>query len=141
MYFQENQYFSDSEHQMVSTGLSNRRMRNRTLSGLESLRSMDHMTRPGSATGLRPITPSYDDKDNAGQQFVDFNPAGTVTHYHLANKIIYIEERTSGTEHHTHSSAVFFIRTVFGISFKIFKMGRRKVFRLLTSHQKHYTTC
>ena len=76
-----------------------RRMRNRTLSGLESMHRMGgsslhqaggapgagvggipphldpHMARPGSAgAGSRPITPSFsNDKE---QQFVDFNPAG-----------------------------------------------------------------
>jgi len=75
-----------------------RRMRNRTLSGLESMHRMGgsslhqaggapgagvggipphldpHMARPGSAgAGSRPITPSFsNDKE---QQFVDFNPA------------------------------------------------------------------
>ena len=72
-----------------------RRIRNRTLSGLESMSHragmggpvmtshgpMD-MARPGSAgPACRPITPSFaNEKDltgqHPGQQFVDFNPAG-----------------------------------------------------------------
>ncbi|CAB4069131.1 SYDE [Lepeophtheirus salmonis] len=51
-----------------------RRMRNRTLSGLESLRLADHMSRPGSANS-RPITPSFSTDKDSGQQFIDFNPA------------------------------------------------------------------
>ena len=50
-----------------------RRMRNRTLTGLESMR-MDHL-RPGSAQG-RPITPSFSNDKDPGQTFIDFNPAG-----------------------------------------------------------------
>lgn len=76
------QYFSDSDHHLISTiGMSSnhrqdvRRMRNRTLTGLETMRLVDQL-RPSSATGSRPITPSfYNDKD-IGQQFIDFNPAG-----------------------------------------------------------------
>ena len=32
--------------------------------------------RPASATGLRPITPSFANEKENGQNFVDFNPAG-----------------------------------------------------------------
>ena len=81
---QDAQYFSDSEHQMVSgswyrglggQGDMHRRMRNRTLTGLESMR-MDHLApRPGSAQG-RPITPSFSTDKDPGQTFIDFNPAG-----------------------------------------------------------------
>ena len=39
-----------------------------------------HLQRPGSAGGLvggsRPITPSFSNDKDPGQQFVDFNPAG-----------------------------------------------------------------
>lgn len=74
-----------------------RRIRNRTLSGLESVHRMagggmggqmmggqmggpphgmdPHLNRPGSA-GSRPITPSFSNDKDPGQQFVDFNPAG-----------------------------------------------------------------
>ena len=74
-----------------------RRMRNRTLSGLENMRMVGgmssataggilgdphHLQRPGSAGGLvggsRPITPSFNNDKDPGQQFVDFNPAGTL---------------------------------------------------------------
>ena len=56
-----------------------RRMRNRTLTGLETMRLVEQL-RPGSATGSRPITPSFNtDKDMLmAQQFIDFNPAGKV---------------------------------------------------------------
>ena len=83
---QDAQYFSDSEHQMVSgswyrglggQGDMHRRMRNRTLTGLESMR-MDHLApRPGSAQG-RPITPSFSNDKDPGQTFIDFNPAGVL---------------------------------------------------------------
>ena len=72
-----------------------RRMRNRTLSGLENVRMAGgmsgttaggmlgdphHLQRPGSAGGIvggaRPITPSFNNDKDLGQQFVDFNPAG-----------------------------------------------------------------
>ena len=75
-----------------------RRMRNRTLSGVENMRMVGgiptataggmlgdphHLQRPGSAGGLvggsRPITPSFSNDKDPGQQFVDFNPAGIVT--------------------------------------------------------------
>ena len=92
---QDAQYFSDSEHQMNSGGWAqyrgslggggagnqgdmHRRMRNRTLTGLESMRGMggmDHL-RPASAQG-RPITPSFSNEKDPGQTFIDFNPAGT----------------------------------------------------------------
>ena len=101
--FQDAQYFSDSEHQMVSGSWSHhrgsmgnggihpgdisRRMRNRTLTGLETMQrmggggaaangvgAMDHL-RPGSASG-RPITPSFSNDKEPGQTFIDFNPAG-----------------------------------------------------------------
>lgn len=132
--FQDTQYFSDSEHQLLTGGSSlmarqeMRRLRNRTLSGLDSVRSalvgaglgsagagggggglmvglsghlggvggnLDHqhplLHRPGSASGIigmglglgigggggsRPITPSFANDKDAGQQFIDFNPAG-----------------------------------------------------------------
>ena len=53
-----------------------RRMRNRTLTGLETMRmgGMDHL-RPVSAQG-RPITPSFSNDKDPGQTFIDFNPAG-----------------------------------------------------------------
>lgn len=90
---QDAQYFSDSEHQMVSGSWAqyrgslggggggqpdmHRRMRNRTLTGLETMRmGMDgHGLRPGSAQG-RPITPSFSNEKDPGQTFIDFNPAG-----------------------------------------------------------------
>ncbi len=83
--FQDAQYFSDSEHHLISGGMSShhrqdmRRMRNRTLTGLETMRLVEQL-RPGSATGSRPITPSFNnDKDMLmAQQFIDFNPAGEV---------------------------------------------------------------
>ena len=56
-----------------------RRMRNRTLTGLETMRmGMDagQGLRPGSAQG-RPITPSFSNEKDPGQTFIDFNPAGT----------------------------------------------------------------
>ena len=72
-----------------------RRVRNRTLSGLENMRMVGgmssataggmlgdphHLQRPGSAGGIvggsRPITPSFSNDKDPGQQFVDFNPAG-----------------------------------------------------------------
>ncbi len=70
-----------------------RRIRNRTLSGLDALQSAlpgvvvggginsgmlsDGGSRPSSANGGRAITPSFhNEKDANGQQFVDFNPAG-----------------------------------------------------------------
>ena len=99
--FQDTQYFSDSEHQLISGSLMSsqrqdlRRMRNRTLSGLENMRmtggmpndpsgamlgNPHHLQRPGSAGGIvggsRPITPSFHNDKDPGQQFVDFNPAG-----------------------------------------------------------------
>ena len=101
--FQDTQYFSDSEHQLVSSGSYSqrqelRRLRNRTLSGLDTLRmgsaaaaaaaaggagglgglggSRLDQPRPASATGLRPITPSFANEKENGQNFVDFNPAG-----------------------------------------------------------------
>jgi hypothetical protein len=54
-----------------------RRLRNRTLTGLETMRLVEQL-RPGSATGSRPITPSFNtEKDMLmAQQFIDFNPAG-----------------------------------------------------------------
>ena len=74
-----------------------RRMRNRTLSGVENMRMVGgiptataggmlgdphHLQRPGSAGGLvggsRPITPSFSNDKDPGQQFVDFNPAGII---------------------------------------------------------------
>ena len=74
-----------------------RRMRNRTLSGLENMRmaggmpgdptggmlgNSHHLQRPGSAGGIvggsRPITPSFHNDKDPGQQFVDFNPAGWI---------------------------------------------------------------
>ena len=98
---QDAQYFSDSEHQLISGSLMSsqrqemRRMRNRTLSGLENMRMVGgmagnttsgmlgdphHLQRPGSAGGIiggsRPITPSFSNDKDPGQQFVDFNPAG-----------------------------------------------------------------
>ena len=60
-------------------GDMHRRMRNRTLTGLESMRGMggmDHL-RPASAQG-RPITPSFSNEKDPGQTFIDFNPAGEV---------------------------------------------------------------
>merc|ERR1719346_661355 len=61
-------------------------MRNRTLTGLETMQrmggggaaangvgAMDHL-RPGSASG-RPITPSFSNDKEPGQTFIDFNPA------------------------------------------------------------------
>ena len=99
---QDAQYFSDSEHQMVSNswmnnpnrGMGNgghpgdmsRRMRNRTLTGLETMQRMGgggghnsggglEQMRPGSASGR--ITPSFsNDIKEPGQTFIDFNPAG-----------------------------------------------------------------
>ena len=77
------QYFSDSEHQIVSYGGNGndiRRIRNRTLSGLDSMR----MTNAPSASGVfsrpssalsRSITPSFQSEKENGQNFVDFNPA------------------------------------------------------------------
>jgi hypothetical protein len=74
---------------MVSGSLSNyrglggpgdihRRLRNRTLTGLETMRmgggGMEHM-RPASAQGGR-ITPTFSNDKDTGQQFIDFNPAG-----------------------------------------------------------------
>ena len=58
-----------------------RRMRNRTLTGLETMRmgGMDHL-RPVSAQG-RPITPSFSNDKDPGQTFIDFNPAGTYKHF------------------------------------------------------------
>lgn len=58
-------------------GDMHRRLRNRTITGLESMRmpgGMDHL-RPGSAQG-RPITPSFSNDKDPGQTFIDFNPAG-----------------------------------------------------------------
>ena len=83
--FQDTQYFSDSEHHLISGGLASqqrqemRRLRNRTLTGLETMRLVEQL-RPGSATGIRPITPSFNnDKDMLmAQQFIDFNPAGKI---------------------------------------------------------------
>ena len=85
--FQDTQYFSDSEHHLMSGGLASqhrqemRRLRNRTLTGLETMRLVEQL-RPGSATGIRPITPSFNnDKDMLmAQQFIDFNPAGLRWH-------------------------------------------------------------
>ena len=104
LFFQDTQYFSDSEHQLISGSLMSsqrqdlRRMRNRTLSGLENMRmtggmpndpsgamlgNPHHLQRPGSAGGIvsgsRPITPSFHNDKDPGQQFVDFNPAGKVS--------------------------------------------------------------
>ena len=101
--FQDAQYFSDSEHQLISGSLMSaqrqdvRRVRNRTLSGLENMSMVGgmpsataggmivdphHLQRPGSAggliTGRRPITPSFHNDKDPGQQFVDFNPAGMI---------------------------------------------------------------
>ena len=83
---QDTQYFSDSEHHLISGGLASqqrqemRRLRNRTLTGLETMRLVEQL-RPGSATGIRPITPSFNnDKDMLmAQQFIDFNPAGKIS--------------------------------------------------------------
>ena len=64
-----------------NAGDMSRRMRNRTLTGLETMQRMgggggiDHL-RPGSAQG-RPITPSFSNDKEPGQTFIDFNPAGT----------------------------------------------------------------
>ena len=67
-------------------GDMSRRMRNRTLTGLETMQRMgggvghnpggglEHL-RPGSASG-RPITPSFSNDKEPGQTFIDFNPAG-----------------------------------------------------------------
>ena len=94
--FQDTHYFSDTEHGMMMGGSSRmemRRIRNRTLSGLESVHRMGggmgqmmqmgphgmdpHLNRPGSAgAGSRPITPSFSNDKDPGQQFIDFNPAG-----------------------------------------------------------------
>lgn len=100
--FQDTNYFSDSEHQMMSSGSYSqrqemRRIRNRTMSGLDVLQSGAALpgvvaggginsgmlsdgggSRPGSrSSDRRPITPSFhNEKDGNGQQFVDFNPAG-----------------------------------------------------------------
>ena len=109
---QDAQYFSDSEHQMVSNswmnnpnrGMGNgghpgdmsRRMRNRTLTGLETMQRMGgggghncggglEQMRPGSASGR--ITPSFsNDIKEPGQTFIDFNPAGMYdVHIYLFN--------------------------------------------------------
>ena len=99
---QDTHYFSDTEHGMMMGGSSRmemRRIRNRTLSGLESVHRMGagggmgpssgmmqmqidpHLSRPGSAgAGSRPITPSFSNDKDPGQQFVDFNPAGESEH-------------------------------------------------------------
>ena len=71
----------------IHPGDISRRMRNRTLTGLETMQrmggggaaangvgAMDHL-RPGSASG-RPITPSFSNDKEPGQTFIDFNPAG-----------------------------------------------------------------
>ena len=76
----------------IHPGDISRRMRNRTLTGLETMQrmggggaaangvgAMDHL-RPGSASG-RPITPSFSNDKEPGQTFIDFNPAGMkITH-------------------------------------------------------------
>lgn len=75
---QDTQYFSDSEHQLISTSYAqreSRRIRNRTLSGLDSARMLLQQ-RPASAQGSRAITPSFQNEKENGQNFVDFNPAG-----------------------------------------------------------------
>ena len=110
--FQDAQYFSDSEHQLISGSIMSsqrqdlRRMRNRTLSGLENMRMVGgmstaaagamlgdphHLQRPGSAGGIvggsRPITPSFHNDKDPGQQFVDFNPAGKAMIFYRSNNI------------------------------------------------------
>ena len=58
-----------------------------------------HLQRPGSAGGLvggsRPITPSFSNDKDPGQQFVDFNPAGIVTliaRFKSWNSIFFLEK-------------------------------------------------
>ena len=89
--FQDLHYFSDSEHQ--SGGASGlvprqelRRLRNRTLSGLDSLRLGEQarershsLTIGGLPQGPRtPCTPTFATEKDAITNFVDFNPAGKV---------------------------------------------------------------
>ena len=80
-----------------NAGDMSRRMRNRTLTGLETMQRMgggggiDHL-RPGSAQG-RPITPSFSNDKEPGQTFIDFNPAGTAL---KGASIIYVGRRGGG---------------------------------------------
>ena len=80
-------------------GDMSRRMRNRTLTGLETMQRMggpgghnpgggglEHL-RPGSASG-RPITPSFSNDKEPGQTFIDFNPAGIIFTYSINSRKI-----------------------------------------------------
>ena len=88
---QDTQYFSDSEHHYVGNSYIQRqelrRLRNRTLSGLDQLRAgmansdvasaaAGLTSRPSSAMEHRAITPSMGNDKESGQNFIDFNPAG-----------------------------------------------------------------
>ena len=80
-------YYSDSEHQSIPRQ-EIRRLRNRTLSGLDSLRigqqvrersqslSMAGGVPPGGVTVRTPCTPTLSTAKDAITNFVDFNPAG-----------------------------------------------------------------
>lgn len=80
----DSQYYSDSEHHYTGSTYGQRqelrRLRNRTISGLEHLRSSTDdpnipSSRPSSAQD-RVITPSFANEKDNGQSFIDFNPAG-----------------------------------------------------------------
>ena len=86
---QDLHYFSDSEHQTGGAGglvprQELRRLRNRTLSGLDSLRLGEQarershsLTIGGLPQGPRtPCTPTFATEKDAITNFVDFNPAG-----------------------------------------------------------------
>ena len=90
---QDLHYFSDSEHHSGGVGglmprQELRRLRNRTLSGLDTLRLGEQARERSHSLSLTqgprtPCTPTLASEKDAITNFVDFNPAGEITDCHL----------------------------------------------------------
>ena len=92
---QDLHYFSDSEHH--SGGVSGlmprqepRRLRNRTLSGLDTLRLGEEARERSHSltqTPRTPCNPTFATEKDAITNFVDFNPAGNTNRRQLSSHL------------------------------------------------------